>query len=62
MSVYFDHCIKADKKENLKLKISNANTVVGICTNKGDVICLSPINSNTPYTLENSPSEGGILG
>jgi len=35
-SLYFDYSIKADKKWNLKPKISNTNTVIGICTNKGD--------------------------
>jgi len=30
MSLYFSRGIQADKKWNLKLKISNANTVVGI--------------------------------
>ena len=44
-SLYFNHGTKEDKNRNLKLKISNANTVIGVCTNKGN--CLFP------YTLEN---------
>ena len=39
-SRFFELGIKADKKRNSKLKISNANTVVGICINKGDSVRL----------------------